>query len=406
MTDNSAGSGEGRARARFAAFVPPERLLLGPGPSPVPESILAALGRATIGHLDPEFLRVMDEVRAMLRAVFETESEHVYCMSGTGSAGMETVMVNLVEPGTRVLVGVCGVFGGRMAEVARRAGADVTEVRGEWGRALTQDAFRMAAQGRRFDLLCVVHAETSTGVLQPLEPLRELADELGALLVADAVTSLGGVPVKMDARRLDAVYSGTQKCLSCPPGLSPLALSERAAERLRHRTRPVQSWYLDLSLIAQYWGRERAYHHTAPIQNIYGLHEALRLILDEGLEARWKRHALHARALWAGLEALGLECLVPEAERLIPLTAVRVPSSIDDASVRRFLLERYSLEIGGGLGTLKGRIWRIGLMGVGSKRANVELVLSALRAALAQQGWKPAGDPLPAVHAFYSNNAG
>jgi len=377
MTDNSAGSGEGRARARFAAFVPPERLLLGPGPSPVPESILAALGRATIGHLDPEFLRVMDEVRAMLRAVFETESEHVYCMSGTGSAGMETVMVNLVEPGTRVLVGVCGVFGGRMAEVARRAGADVTEVRGEWGRALTQDAFRMAAQGRRFDLLCVVHAETSTGVLQPLEPLRELADELGALLVADAVTSLGGVPVKMDARRLDAVYSGTQKCLSCPPGLSPLALSERAAERLRHRTRPVQSWYLDLSLIAQYWGRERAYHHTAPINMIYALHEALRLVLEEG-DARFERHRRASAALAAGLEAMGLELLVPKGERLPPLTAVRVPEGVDDGAVRAALLEKHGIEIGGGLGPLKGRAWRIGLMGAGATKENVTRVLSAL----------------------------
>jgi alanine-glyoxylate transaminase/serine-glyoxylate transaminase/serine-pyruvate transaminase len=379
MSENSAGSEAGRARARFAAFVPPERLLLGPGPSPVPASVLAALGRATIGHLDPEFLRVMDEVRAMLRAVFETESEHVYCMSGTGSAGMETVMVNLVEPGTRALVGVCGVFGGRMAEVARRAGADVTEVRGEWGRAITVEAFRTAAQGQRFDLLCAVHAETSTGVLQPLEPLRELADDLGALLVVDAVTSLGGVPVRMDARRLDAVYSGTQKCLSCPPGLSPLALSERAAERLRRRTRPVQSWYLDLSLIAQYWGRERAYHHTAPINMIYGLHEALRLVLDEG-DARFERHRRVSAALAAGLEAMGLELLVPKEERLPPLTAVRIPEGVDDGAVRAALLREHGIEIGGGLGPLKGRVWRIGLMGAGATNENVDQVLAALGA--------------------------
>jgi alanine-glyoxylate transaminase/serine-glyoxylate transaminase/serine-pyruvate transaminase len=314
----------------------------------------------------------------MLRAVFETESEHVYCMSGTGSAGMETVLVNLIEPGARVLVGVCGVFGGRMAEVARRAGADVTEVRGEWGRALSAEAFRTAAHGQRFDLLCVVHAETSTGVLQPLEPLRELCDELGALLVVDAVTSLGGVPVRMDARRLDAVYSGTQKCLSCPPGLSPLALSERAAERLRRRTRPVQSWYLDLSLIAQYWGRERAYHHTAPINMIYGLHEALRLVLDEG-DARFERHRCVSAALAAGLEAMGLELLVPKEERLPPLTAVRIPEGVDDGPVRAALLREHGIEIGGGLGPLKGRVWRIGLMGAGATKENVDQVLGALR---------------------------
>ena len=380
---------------------PPQRILLGPGPSECAPEVLAALARPTLGHLDPLFLALMDEVRTGLRAVFCTENELAFPVSGTGTAGMETVLVNLLQPGDTALIGVAGYFGARLAEIARRTGAVVTEVAGEWGRALTPDAFRRAAGGKRFRLLAVVHGETSTGVHTALEPLREVADELGALLISDCVTTLGGMPVRVDDWGVDGVYSGTQKCLAGPTGLAPVTLSPRALEVLKSRRTPVQSWYLDLSLVRTYW-EERAYHHTAPIQNIYGLHEALRLILDEGLEARWKRHALHARALWAGLEALGLECLVPEAERLIPLTAVRVPSSIDDASVRRFLLERYSLEIGGGLGALKGKIWRIGLMGAGSKRANVELVLSALRAALAAQGWKAAGDPLPAVHAAYA----
>jgi hypothetical protein len=247
-----------------------------------------------------------------------------------------------------------------------------------------------------------VHGETSTGVVADLAAMRSVADELGALLIADCVTTLGGMPLEIDAWGVDGAYAGTQKCLAAPCGLAPVTLSERGLERLAARTAPVQSWYLDLALVRSYWGQDRAYHHTAPIQNVYALHEALRLLLDEGLEVRWRRHALHARALWAGLEALGLALLVPEAERLVPLTAVCVPEGIDEARVRRHLLEHYSLEIGGGLGALKGRIWRIGLMGAGSKRANVELVLGALRAGLAEQGWRAKDDPLPAVHALYA----
>jgi alanine-glyoxylate transaminase / serine-glyoxylate transaminase / serine-pyruvate transaminase len=382
-------------------FSPPQRILLGPGPSECAPEVLAALARPTLGHLDPLFLALMDEVRTALRAVLDTRNELAFPVSGTGTAGMETVLVNLLEPGDAALIGVAGYFGARLAEIARRTGATVTEVTGEWGRALTPEAFRRAAGGKRFRLVAAVHGETSTGVHTDVASLREVADELGALLVADCVTTLGGMPVRVDEWGLDAVYSGTQKCLAGPTGLSPVTLSARALEVLKSRRTPVQSWYLDLSLVRTYW-EERAYHHTAPIQNVYGLHEALRLVLDEGLEARWRRHATNARALWAGLAAMGLECLVPEAERLFPLTAVRVPSGVDEAAVRRFLLERYSLEIGGGLGTLKGRIWRIGLMGVGSRRANVDLVLCALRAALAEQGWKAAGDPLPAVHAAYA----
>lgn len=384
----------------FPALDPARRILLGPGPSEVAPSVLQALAKPTLGHLDPAFLAAMDEIRVMLRRVFGTENELTLPMSGTGSAGMETCLVNALEPGDAVLVGVNGVFGTRMAEVARRAGAKVTTVEGEWGRALDPRAFRDAAKGERYRALAFVHAETSTGVLQDPTPFRAIADELGALLVMDCVTSLGGLPVELDAWGVDAAYSGTQKCLSCPPGLSPTSFSQRARERFAARAKPVQSWYLDLSLIASYWGSERAYHHTAPINMLYALHEALRLALEEGLEERAARHRTNARALVAGLEAMGLEPRVPEAERLAPLTAVAIPDGVDDARARRFLLARFGLEIGGGLGPMKGNTWRIGLMGAGSTRRNVTLCLAALRAALAEQG-RSVDDPLPAVNSVY-----
>ncbi len=385
-------------------FQPPERVLLGPGPSPTAPSVLQALALPTIGHLDPRFLDVMDEVRGMLRTLFGTANELTFPMSGTGSAGMETCLVNLIEPGDAVLVGVNGVFGTRMCEVARRAGAEVTAVEAEWGRALTADDFRRAAGGAKFKLLCAVHAETSTGALTEIAPLRAVADELGAMLVVDCVTSLGGLPVELDAWGVDAAYSGTQKCLSCPPGLAPISFSARAEEALRARKQPVQSWYLDLTLVANYWGGERAYHHTAPINMLYGLHEALRLVLEEGLEQRFARHARNARAFWAGLAAMELELLAPEAERLVPLTSIRVPDGFDAAEVRRFLLEQYAVEIGGGLGPLKGKIWRVGLMGNGSTRKNVELCLSALRLGLIAQGRRPRGDPFDAAQEVYAES--
>jgi alanine-glyoxylate transaminase/serine-glyoxylate transaminase/serine-pyruvate transaminase len=379
---------------------PPSRVLLGPGPSTVPPSVLRAMAAPTIGHLDPRFLQITDQVCELLRQVFETENKLTLPISGTGSAGMEAVLVNLIEPGDRALIGVAGVFGTRMAEVARRAGAEVVEVAGEWGRAISAEAFRKAAQGKRYKLLCAVHAETSTGVLQPLEPLRVIADEIGALLVVDAVTSLGGLSVATDARRLDAVYSGTQKCLSCPPGLSPLTFSPAAEAALMARKRPVQSWYLDLTLVTRYFGSERAYHHTAPINMIYALHEALRLVTEETLPARWQRHRLHAAALWAGLEALGLELVVPAAERLPTLTTVRIPRGIDDVAVRRTLLEDFGVEIGGGLGPFKGNTWRIGLMGASATRQNVNLCLSSLRAAVAAQGFG-GEDPIARADAVF-----
>jgi alanine-glyoxylate transaminase / serine-glyoxylate transaminase / serine-pyruvate transaminase len=383
------------------SFDLPERSLLGPGPSQVPAAVLSAMARPTIGHLDPVFLRLMDELKDMLRQVFGTANACTLPMSGTGSAGMETCVVNLVEPGSRVLVGLNGVFATRLADVARRAGAEVTTVDVEWGRAVDADVLEKAAGGKKFDVLAAIHAETSTGVLQPLPPLRALAERLGALFLVDTVTSLGGVPVNLDENGIDATYSGTQKCLSCPPGLSPVSFSERAMARLAQRKTPVQSWYLDLSMITRYWGQERVYHHTAPINALYGLHEALRLVLTEGLEARQARHQKHARALAAGLEALGLRLPVPSAERLPPLTLVSVPDGIDEAAVRQELLEQYSLEIGGGLGKFKGNAWRIGLMGQSSSRHNVSLCLTALGGALAARGFKARGDALAAAAASY-----
>lgn len=384
-----------------SSFSPPTRALMGPGPSQVPAAVLSAMARPTIGHLDPEFLRLMDELRDMLRDVFGTKNTCTLPMSGTGSAGMETCLVNLIESGTRVLVGVNGVFSTRLCDVARRAGAEVTAVEVEWGRAVEADALERATGGRRYDLLCFVHAETSTGVLQPIEPLRALSDKLGALLLADTVTSLGGVPVDLDENGIDVAYSGTQKCLSCPPGLSPVSLSERALARLERRVKPVQSWYLDLTMINRYWGQERAYHHTAPINALYGLHEALRLVQLEGLQVRQARHQHNALALAAGLESLGLELPVAPTERLPPLTLVSVPAGIDEARVRKYLLDGFSLEIGGGLGKFKGNAWRIGLMGASSTRQNVYLCLAALRDALGAQGMQFDADPIAAASAVY-----
>jgi alanine-glyoxylate transaminase/serine-glyoxylate transaminase/serine-pyruvate transaminase len=364
--------------------------------------VLLALASPTIGHLDPEFLALMDQVRAMLGAVLGTSSTLALPISGTGSSGMETCLVNLVEPGDSVLVGVNGVFGGRLAEIARRAGAQVTVAQGEWGRALDPAVLRAAANGKKQRLVCVVHGETSTGVLQDLPAMRAVADELGALLLVDAVTTLGGLPIDMDAQRIDALYSGTQKCLSCPPGLSPVAFSAEAQRVLASRKVPVQSWYLDLSLIGQYWGSERVYHHTAPINMLYAIHEGLRLVLEEGLDVRAARHRENARALGAGLEALGLTLRVPPGERLPPLTTVAIPDGVDDLGVRRALLARYGIEIGGGLGPMKGNTWRIGLMGAGSTRRNVTLVLAALETLLREQGFATKGDPLAAAAAEFS----
>ncbi|MEO0649554.1 MAG: alanine--glyoxylate aminotransferase family protein [Planctomycetota bacterium] len=374
------------------------RTLLGPGPSDVDPAVLRALSLPTVGHLDPSFLNVMDELRAMLSEVLGARGGRSTAISATGSAGMEACVTNLVEPGDRVLIGQTGVFGGRMAEVARRAGAEVTLVEGAWGEPLPIERLREAATGGGYRLVGIVHAETSTGVLQPLEGLRGLADELGALVLVDAVTSLAGHPLDVEASGIDALYSGTQKCLSCPPGLSPVHFSDRALERIAQRERPCQSWYLDFDLIEGYWGTARAYHHTAPINLLFGLHEALRQVLLEGLTERYARHALHANALWVGLTAMGLELRVARAARLHPLTAVAIPEGVDDAEVRGGLLREFGIEIGGGLGPMQGNTWRIGLMGASSHRRNVDLVLGALGAMLGRSS----GDALGAADRVYA----
>lgn len=372
-----------------APLVPSKRLLMGPGPSEVAPSVLRVMSAPTLGHLDPEFLQVMDEISAMLRVVFGTKNRLTMPMSGTGSAGMETLFVNLLQPGSRALIGVNGVFGTRMAEVAKRCGAEVVTVQTDWGEVFSPDDFRSAAQGGKFDVLAIVHAETSTGAAQPLEGFREVADSCGALLLADCVTSLAGMPVELDRFGIDAAYSGTQKCLSCPPGLAPVSFSERAEEVMANRQAPSQSWYLDLGLIAKYWGGERAYHHTAPINQLYGLHEALRLTLEEGLDARFARHAANGQTLAQGLEAFGLSLWVDPQHRLAQLTSVRLPEGFDDARGRSFLLNEFGIEVGGGLGPMAGKVWRIGLMGYGSTRSNVEQCLTAIRAALAEQSVTP-----------------
>jgi alanine-glyoxylate transaminase/serine-glyoxylate transaminase/serine-pyruvate transaminase len=357
----------------------PQRILLGPGPSDTPARVLEALSRPTIGHLDPVFLQLMDEIRGMLKEVFRTQNEMTMAMSGTGSAGMETVFANLVEPGDRVLIGVNGVFGGRMVDVAGRCGAVVEKIEAAWGTVFDQDEVIKAIERVKPRVVAIVHAETSTGAHQPVDRIGAAARAQGALFLLDCVTSLGGAVVEIDQWGVDAAYSGTQKCLSCPPGLSPVTFSGRAMERLGARKTKVQSWYLDLSMIKNYWGQERAYHHTAPINMLYGLHEALSIVLEEGLEKRFARHREMAAMLRRGLAEMGIGYASQEGHSLPMLNAVKAPEGVDEAGVRRRLLEEYGIEIGAGLGVFKGKVWRIGLMGYSASRRNVALVLAALK---------------------------
>jgi len=364
------------------SFVPPSRLLLGPGPSPIDPRILQAFTRPTLGHLDPVFLKLMDEVRGMLKQVFRTQNELTFPVSGTGTAGMETCLVNLIEPGDEVVVCVQGYFGARMADIAGRCGGKVTVLDAKWGEGFEPGQVEPLLQGKNVKVLCMVQAETSTGYHQPVKEFADLAHKHGALFVVDAVTSTGGIPVEVDGWGIDAIYTGTQKCLGGPPGLSPISFSPRAVEKLDRRKSKVQSWYLDLSLVRKYWGADRAYHHTAPINNIYGLHESLRIVLEEGLEARWKRHQeAHARFA-KGAAALGLDFLVKEGRRLPQLNAVRIPAGVEDKPGRKELLENHGIEIGGGLGDLAGKVWRIGLMGYGARSEVVDQLLAALKAVL------------------------
>ncbi len=385
----------------FKDINPGERVLMGPGPSNVPPRVLQAMSAPCIGHLDPYFLSVMDETQRLLRFLFQTKNSLTIPVSGTGSAGMETCFVNLVERGEEVVVCVNGVFGTRMADIVSRVGGRLIRVEGEWGRAIDPETVRNAIRGRSPKLVAVVHAETSTGVCQPLEDIARIAREAGALFLVDMVTSLGGMEVSVDGLGIDAAYSGTQKCISCPPGLAPISFSDAAVKVLEERSTLVPSWYLDMSMVRAYWGAERKYHHTAPINMIYGLREALRIIGEEGIDARWARHRLNHRALVAGLEAMGLKMLVPESERLPMLNAVRIPEGASDTKVRKALLGEFGIEVGGGLGSLEGKVWRVGLMGHSSTKKNVFLFLSALETVLKAEGVKVHPGALEAASAVY-----
>lgn len=373
--------------SEIPALDPPRRTLMGPGPSGADPSVLAAMGLPILGHLDPEFMRIMDECQTMMRRVFRTANDVTLATPGTGTSGMEAAVMNLLQPGDRAIVGICGYFGERIAQMAARTGAEVTRVTAPWGSPIAPDDVERALRDGPARLVAVVHAETSTGVRQPVEPVARLAKEAGALLLLDCVTSLGGEPVDVDAWGVDAAYSGTQKCLSAPPGASPLTLSPAAWSAVQARETPANSWYLDLGLLEAYWDSRRAYHHTSPISMTYALHRALALVLEEGLEARWTRHERHGRALQRGLEAMGLALHADAAHRLSVLTTVRIPEGVDDAPVRRALLDRFGIEIGGGLGDLRGRVWRVGLMGESSTPGNVLYFLASLGCLLREHGF-------------------
>ena len=370
-----------------STFNPPVRTLMGPGPSDVSPRVLEALSRPTIGHLDPRFVEMMEEVKGLLQYAFQTNNAMTMPVSAPGSAGMETCFANLMEAGDKVIVCQNGVFGGRMKENVIRCGGEAVMVEDEWGNVVDPAKVEAALKAHPdAKILAFVHAETSTGAQSDAATLCQLAQAHDCLTIVDAVTSLGGTPVKVDEWGVDAIYSGTQKCLSCVPGLSPVSFSEKALEVVRTRRTPVQSWFLDLNLVMGYWGSgaQRSYHHTAPVNSLYALHEALRILAEEGLEDAWARHQKHHLALKAGLEAMGMGFIVKEGDRLPQLNAVSVPEGVDEAAVRKALLEDFNLEIGAGLGALAGKVWRIGLMGHASNQKNVMLCLSALEAVLGQ----------------------
>lgn len=368
-------------------LAPPNRILMGPGPSNVDPRVLRVMSHQTIGHLDPEFLNMMGEVRNGLKQLFQTENELTFPISGTGSAGMEACLTNMIEPNDRVLVCVKGFFSDRMAMMAKRLGADVIVLEQEWGMAFEPERVCEAIKKHRPKLVCIVHAETSTGVLQPLDEIAKCVREHDAFLLLDVVTSLGGMPVLIDEWGIDVAFSATQKCVGTPPGLAPVTFNQRTIEALERRKVKPTSWYFDALTLRSYWGEDRAYHHTAPINMVFALREALRLIVEEGLEARWERHRINGLAIAAGLEAMGLKLLVTEPSNRLPmLTPVLIPEGVDDLKIRRRLLDEFYLEIGAGLGSLKGRIWRFGLMGYSSQKRNVFLALSALGFVLQSEG--------------------
>jgi alanine-glyoxylate transaminase / serine-glyoxylate transaminase / serine-pyruvate transaminase len=374
-------------RKHFPPFQPPPRLLFSPGPTPVPQSVLQAMTKTVLGHLDPKFLQCMDEIKEMLTYVFETDNRVTYPVSGTGSAGMETAIFNAVEPGDDIVLCPMGMFGERMVAIAERTAANLVVLPTEWGKPVDPAQIEETMKSCRPRALALVHVETSTGIAQNLEGLAEIAHKYDALFIVDTVASLSGQPVGVDKNGIDICYSGSQKCVGAPPGLAPITFSERALERLRGRKTPVQSWYFDVSAVDKYWGKERTYHHTAPVSMNYALHEALRLICEEGLEARWQRHRRAHEALLAALEVMGLKMLAAPEHRAFVVNAVSVPEGVNDAAVRHRLLEEHNIEIAGGLGQMKGRIWRIGLMGESSQPENVMRLLEALHQALTAEGY-------------------
>jgi alanine-glyoxylate transaminase/serine-glyoxylate transaminase/serine-pyruvate transaminase len=364
------------------SFHPPQRILLGPGPSNVEPRVLQAMLAPLLGHMDPVYFSCMDEIQQLLRTVYETSNRVTFSISGTGGAGMEACLANLIEEDEEVVVCVNGFFGQRMAELAERWGARVLRVEAEWGRPFDMQRVREAFRKSSARIITMVHAETSTGMRNPIEELKSLRDVRDAILVVDAVTSLGAHPVGIDRNGIDASYSCSQKGIGAPPGLAPVTFSERALEKIRSRKRPPRTWYLDVQILDKYWNSERVYHHTAPALMNYALREALMIILEEGLENRWQRHERNSRAFVAGVESLGMEMLVAPEHRLWSLNTVRIPPGVDDAAVRSRLLQQHNIEIGSGFGVLKGKIWRVGLMGTNSNENIVLLLLAALRSAL------------------------
>ena len=360
----------------------PLRLLLGPGPSNAHPAVLKAMNTPLIGHLDPAFLELMDEIQSLLRYVWQTDNQHTIAVSGTGSAAMEATIANATAPGDVVLIGVAGYFGNRLVDMAGRYGADVRTITKPWGQVFSLDELRTAVETHRPAILALVHAETSTGARQPLEGVAEVCREFGTLLLVDTVTSLGGVPIFLDEWGVDLAYSCSQKGLGCSPGASPFTMSSRAVEKLQQRSTKVANWYLDMSLLSKYWGNERTYHHTAPISLYYGLREALRLVAEEGLANCWQRHQKNVEYLWEGLEDLGLSMHVEKEYRLPTLTTVRIPQGVDGKAIARQLLNEHNIEIGGGLGELAGQVWRIGLMGFNSRSESVDQLIAALRQVL------------------------
>ncbi len=362
----------------FTDLNTPERILLGPGPSMVPSRVLQAMAHPLIGHLDPKFIELMKEVQELLRYVFQTKNQMTLPISGTGSAGMEATVANLLEPGDTIMIGVNGYFGERLCDMAGRYGAIVNRLDKPWGEVFTPEEIDAALRKQPAKVVAIIHAETSTGALTPLEGMAEVVHKHGALLLVDCVTSLGGIPLKIDEWDIDIAYSGTQKCMSCPPGLGPVTVGARAREVFHQRKTKVANWYLDMTMLEHYWGDERTYHHTAPISMNFAIREALRLVYEEGLEARHLRHRENSQILWDGLEDLGLQLIVPVERRLPSLTTVAIPDGVNDVDIRKRLLEEYNIEIAGGLGVFKGKAWRIGLMGYSSRKENVILLLSAL----------------------------